>query len=128
MKKRSFLFLCILVSSLLATPIVSFADSYKIYRLPKSKVKSVKLIIYTRPTVHSRTVKKLSLNTRWIVRLAGIRKYSSHNTWFQVSWNGKTGWMPQKVLIFDAKATNMANKNPKCLNGKTRNKSCEGSI
>ncbi|MEE9350908.1 MAG: hypothetical protein V3U78_01505 [Thiotrichaceae bacterium] len=126
MKKRSLITSSILTCTLLVTPILATADKFKLYRVPKGK--TAKLIIFQNPTVHSRTVKKLPANTRWIIRLSGIKRYSRRNTWFQVSWNGKKGWMRKNILIFDAKATNMAVKNPKCLRNKTRSKACEGSI
>ncbi len=125
MTARSFI-LSTIISGFLLIPSVSIAEKLKVYRVPTSK--PAKLIIYSRPTIHSHKVKKLPANTRWIVRLAGIKRYSHKNTWLEVSSNGKRGWMPSSLLIFDAKATLIAAKNPKCLRKKTRKKVCEGSI
>ena len=125
MKKRSFSLPVIFLCSLLIAS-VSHAGKYKIYRVPKGKV--AKLVIYENPTVHSRAIKKLPANTRWIVRLPGIKTYSSKNTWLKVSCDGKEGWMPKRLLVFDARATSIAAKNPKCLMNKTRTKACDSSI
>jgi hypothetical protein len=129
-KKRYFLksssFSCALFLTSLFLTSNALANPLKVYRVPKSN--TTKLYIYKNPTVHSNTIKKLPGNTRWIVRLPGVKKYSGHNTWFQVSCDGKKGWMKKSLLIFDASATNMATKDPECLLNKTRKKICNNPI
>lgn len=92
----------------------------KIYRVAAGKVTP---IIYRNPTIHSKVIKKLPSNTRWIVKLPGIKVYSNE-TWLHVVWNNKEGWIKKNAIVLDNKAINKVAKNPKCLRKKTRDESC----
>lgn len=94
----------------------------------KAKVYKIKarssVVIYVHPTAHSAVSTKIPANSRWILRLTGIKKYSS-STWYQVSWNGKKGWVNKTKIIYDSLATAIVAKKPDCLLSKTRSKDCD---
>ncbi len=123
--KRKARLIFVSISILVFSPSLSLASNktQKLYRVTAGKTAP---IIYKDPTIHSPIIKKLPANTRWIVKLPGVKKYSNE-TWLHVSWNNKKGWIKKSKLVFDAKATDMAIKNPKCLHKKTRVKSCSTS-
>ena len=125
--RSSFVPIMISICLLLFIPTLSAADNgkLKIYRIPQTKSKKP-ITIYSDPNPHSKVITKLPTKTRWIVKLSGVKKYSS-STWLHISWNKKKGWMKKKHLIFDSQATNIATKNPKCLLNTTRIKSCDPS-
>jgi len=97
-------------------------------KVNKNKVYKIKskssIMLFLRPTVHSGVATKVPANSRWILRLAGIKKYSS-STWYEVSWNGKIGWVRKTKIIYDSVATDIAAKKPDCLLSKTRSKDCD---
>lgn len=135
MKELSSFWLCCLFVSLFAVTTNVAADNAKKptktsqgKKVTKTKVYKIKstsaISLFFRPTVHSDIATKVPANSRWILRLTGIKKYSS-STWYEVSWNGKKGWVQKTKIIYDSLATNIAVKKPDCLLSKTRSKDCD---
>ena len=133
-KLSSFWLSCLLVSLFTVTTNVAAdhvkkpakaSTEKKITKTQVYKIKSKSPIsFFLRPTVHSGVVIKVPANSRWIIRLAGVKKYSS-SIWYEVSWNGKKGWVKKKEIIYDSRATNIAARRPDCLLSKTRSKDCD---
>ena len=118
-----------LVLILAVVPDNSFADPYKDHRKhTKSKIYKIKsgssLTLFKHPTFHSDVSTRVPAKSRWILRLKGIKKYSS-STWYEVSWNGKKGWVNKSKILFDSQATDIVARTPDCLLSKTRSKECK---
>ncbi len=120
MRRLSGFWLSCLLVSLLAVTAGAEAKKAKIYKIKATS----SIVFYLRPTVHSAVSTTIPANSRWIIRLSGIKNYSS-STWYEVSWNGKQGWVNKTKITYDSLATVIVAKKPNCLLRKTRNKDCD---